>query len=850
MKSFLLSRKQFTIVCIILLLLVLGVAGYFFKQRFFVKFTPVKNPVEWLQSLVTPQTTGFGESVVYTEPSIKIDPNIAKDFDVKDIQNVEAMEKAYDVTFSREERKALASQKFVMKNILDTNIRPRGGMDNAREFPQLYQVTAGPRDYKSRELSNAQFYSTDVFMNSYANLYTELLKEMENTVFYPSMKSLSKQFFENAQKHLDTATTEKEKKTWTDVRNYFAVPYALFETSASPLTTEDYQSDSVQLDPEKVLSEWKDRDAKVDVSEKASEFVRTLKLDTESETNILKDVKQVFDASGKGQPEILKQAYDDYKKQTGIEFSVDFSQFTPRASYTSSSLRREYFRALKWYIMLPFFVKSPELTMDAYAISQLLAEDTQAAKEYGQLESAINFMVGTSDDLTPTDYLAALASAKNAPDKEAAALQYLVKAHDPKIKDLAADYQTIGTEKTDDVRLKTKGLRFFSGKFIVDSYWTGFLTQGDEAIRKGYTQKLPPMASMLEVMSLLGSDYAKAQIPKLDFYKDTNKEAIEQAMGELEKQNATFTEEDWQKNLYTSWMWTIQGLFGWQKTNHDVLPQFMQSPNWAAKTLQTAAAFWTELRHATILYAKQSFAELGGGGDGCDPREVPPPPKAYIEPNIQTYARLSYLAKRTNQGLKDQGYQLKNMAPLETYIAMLDVVMDYTNKELGNTTLKEEVTTTTEPDPEDPKKMCTHHDITGVGSDWETLRLVLMNDLLNSIPVPVEGPLLPAKDRRTAIVADVHTGGDSANPLSILYEGEGVPYVMFVAVKDTNGPRLTVGFVSSQYEFTKPYGGQRMTDEDWQKNFYVGDEPYNAFDYTTKDTWPAVNTWFAPLLVK
>ena len=95
-----------------------------------------------------------------------------------------------------------------------------------------------------------------------------------------------------------------------------------------------------------------------------------------------------------------------------------------------------------------------------------------------------------------------------------------------------------------------------------------------------------------------------------------------------------------------------------------------------------------------------------------------------------------------------------------------------------------------------------------------------------------------------ALVADVHTGQDSANPMRILYEGTGVPAVIFTAVDDANGPRLTVGFISTQYEFTQLYGGNRLTDEDWQKNFYVGTDPYDAFKYTDGSTWPARNPWY------
>ena len=542
-------------------------------------------------------------------------------------------------------------------------------------------------------------------------------------------------------------------------------------------------------------------------------------------------------------PAIFAKEYSDYADQVGIDFKVDFTQFTPRATYTSSSLRRAYFRGMKWYIMLPFFVKSADLTNYAFGISQLMAENPAQAKDYDRLESAIDFMVGGSDDLMPVDYLKALDAAKNAPDKEAAIMDYLTKAHNPKIKDMQANYPTVGEVQSADVLLDTKGMRFFSGKFILDSYWTGQLTQGDEANKPGYDQKLPPMASSLEVMGLLGSDYAKSQIPKLDFYKPTNSRAIDKAMKDLAAENATYTDADWMKNLYTGWLWTIKGLFDWQKTNAKSLPPFMQSVAWQAKVLQNASGFWTELRHATILYAKQSFAERGGGDGGCDNRKVPEPPKGYIEPQLLAYQRLSYLAKKTDAGLTEQGYKLNNQYPLKSFIAMMDTVIDYSQRELADAKLNEKVVSITNTDPNDPTNSCTTNSIDGT-SDWENIRKVLTQDISDALPVPVEGPVLFAKDKRAAILADVHTGQDSNYPPHILYEGTGVPYVIFTAVDDANGPRLTVGFTYSHYEFTKPYGGQRMTDEDWQTNFYKPGDTYNAFDYVAKSLKPAVNYWY------
>jgi Protein of unknown function (DUF3160) len=796
------------------------------------------------------EAAGFGNSVAYEAPAITINSDVSKDFNVSDIKNISDMETAYGIKFSADDLKLLADRKFIIKDLTDTSIRPsysHADTGNDREFSDLYNTVKGPDDYKARGQANAVFYSADVFTNAYNNIYTELLKEMENTAFYPAMKDLSEKFYNAAAAHLAAATTDAEKNKWLKARNYFAVPYAIFETAAQPLSAESYMNaDGTQKDPTQVQADYAKQDATVDTLANLDAFVDKLNLDDVSKTAVLADVKQAYEAQGTGVPAIFNKEYTDYADQEHVAFSVDFSQFTPRAEYTSSSLRREYFRGMKWYIMLPFFLKSADLTNYAFAIAQLMAENPDSAKDYDKLEAAINFMVGTSDDLMPVDYLKALAAAKGASDQSAAVMDYLVKAHNPQIKDLAAIYPEAGVEQSADVLLKTKGMRFFSGKFILDSYWTGQLTQGDEANKPGYDQKLPPMASSLEVMALLGSDYAKAEIPKLDFYTPNTDRAINKALTDLAAENATYIDADWMQNLYTGWLWTIKGLFSWQKDNAKLLPQFMQSDAWQAKVLQTASAFWTELRHATILYAKQSFAELGGGGPGCDPRQVPAPPEGYVEPQLTAYARLIYLAKKTDAGLTEQGYKLANMNSLESFINLMGTVQSYSQKELENAKLSETVLKTTGPDPDDPTKNCTEYNISGT-SDWENIRKGIADGLLASLPVPTEGPILLAKDKRAAIIADVHTGEDSSYPAHILYEGTGVPYVIFTAVDDANGPRLTVGFTYSHYEFTKLYGGQRLTDEDWQKNFYNGIDTENAFDYVAKSLKPAVNYWYAIL---
>lgn len=799
------------------------------------------------------EARGFGSSVKHDEAmNFKIASTLSNNFSISEIKNIEDMEEAYGLTFSEADLKFLEENKFLIKNLYQTNIKPDVGnvySEYYREFLGLYNRVAGSADPHDRGQKNSVFFSSDIFLHSYQLLFVELLKEAENKVFIPAMRELTQKFFGESSKKMELAKDEVEKAKWQKVRNYFVVPYALLSTSLQPLGMDDYLSGSggSLKDPSTVQSDFDDRDKSADDQEKVVAFIQDLNLDNESQSLVLSDIEKIYQAQNSAVPAILAQEYEKYKEDTRIGFSVDFSQFNPRSHYTNNSYRRQYFRAITWFTQQPFFLKSDNLTGYAFAIAQLFAENEQQLKDYSQLEETINYLVGTSDDLMPIDYLRAISYAKNRSDKEEAVMEYLAQTKNPKIKATPASYDSVGSVESSEVKLLTKGMRFFSGKFIIDSYWTDYLTQGDEAIQPGYTQKLPPMASSLEIMNLLGSDYAGQQIKNLNFYKPGTKEAIDQAMAELVSENKNLTADFWQSNIYNGWLWTAQSLFDWQKENKNQLPTFMQSPKWEIKTLMTGSGFWTELRHATLLYAKQSFAELGGG-PGCDEREIPAPPKGYVEPQFQTYKRLATLAKRTAQGLEGMGFELDNLAKVDSFVEAVNLALSFTERELQDKTFSEK--TKTEKSIDINGDPCVSHSIDG-NSDWENIRLKIIDKLEQSLPRPSDGPILPAKDKRSAIIADVHTGGDSSNPHQVLYEGVGVPKVIFVAVKDSNGARLTIGFTYSHYEFTKDYANaKRLTDEDWQSNFYqTAQNESDAFTYQPASVWPQESFWYQPLFI-
>jgi hypothetical protein len=221
---------------------------------------------------------------------------------------------------------------------------------------------------------------------------------------------------------------------------------------------------------------------------------------------------------------------------------------------------------------------------------------------------------------------------------------------------------------------------------------------------------------------------------------------------------------------------------------------FMLGAPWQYKSLNTAGASWTELKHDTILYAEQSEAEMGGGDEFTIPPYVPPPPKGYVEPNPAFFHQLTdsvdnmLLSMRGADGLTDE------------YVDKFTTFRDLAHR--AEAIAQEEVF---------------GQPISPDDYDWiRTLRLSFDKPLL--LPRGSDEIKAPSQ-LQMALVADVATDGVDG---LVLEEGIGTPQRIIVLVKDAfGGTRLTVGYVYSWYEFPS---NKRWSDSEWKKMIYGGDE--------------------------
>ena len=124
----------------------------------------------------------------------------------------------------------------------------------------------------------------------------------------------------------------------------------------------------------------------------------------------------------------------------------------------------------------------------------------------------------------------------------------------------------------------------------------------------------------LDVMAAFGSEEAYTI---LDEMGETTYANFPEQMTKLRGEVGGLGMDSWTQNLYWSWLYAFDPLL---KSKGEQYPAFMRTQAWARKDIHTALGSWTELKHDTILYAKQSMAEMGGGAP-------PEPPRGWVEPN-------------------------------------------------------------------------------------------------------------------------------------------------------------------------------------------------------------------------
>ena len=451
----------------------------------------------------------------------------------------------------------------------------------------------------------------------------------------------------------------------------------------------------------------------------------------------------------------------------------DYSQYVPRGHYTRSEELQNYFKGMMWYGRMNFPIKSYKRTVQALMATVALNKVENGLKLWNDIYTPTSFLVGSSDDLSVYDYNSVISKVWSDgfkledlnKEKVTNFINEIKKLPAPKINSSLV----MDTQKFEEA---TQGFRLMGQRFVLDSYIF------QQLVHDKVTNRFMP--SGLDVMTALGSQRAE-QI--MDARGESKYANYKDQVSKLKTYISGLTAQDWQKNIYYYWLYTTMPLLE-NKTNVAQYPQFMQGQAWQDKQLNTSLGFWTELKHDTILYAKQSYTLTKGAMPNLDK------PVGYIEPELKLYVRLYNLAVMLQQGLKDRGLNIKTLENLGYLVKDLETVISITKKELAN----------------EPRTEEDYNFIKTFGKTLESLA-DFKNMEIKSSPVANE------TDEKMAVIADVHSDPNSGEALE---EGVGKAYPIYAIIPNESGnPQLTIGGVFSHYEFTQPMSA-RLTDEQWQ----------------------------------
>ena len=773
------SHLVLKLAMVLIILAVIGGAGYFVMgQKGMItdvfdkiaKAVPTQTKSNQTVNKTAP-VSGFTEPsfAQYILETTKFTPALpAYSIALSELTNLKNFQKISG-NFSKTQTDALTTDNFFIARNSDKfypNATSTDFSNRNDDWTYLYGKIGGPYADYERQPENSVFITTDFLTHTYHKLIDEEFSYIEETNFYPTLNDLSNQMLKSSADSFAKASDQNQKDSYDRLSAYFLVTSSILDNASGDYTkfkTQNFVIDTNSDTKTAVLAEVNTLAKANNVSDNARNIAE-------------QEIGLIFDATAIT-PSPLMGKYQTPGMQE------DYTQYGPRSHYTKNTILRDYFRAMMYYGRMNFLLKSPELTRDAANISLLLTPDQ--LKQWESIYQPTSFFVGQADDLTIYDYNNADTKTGFNGSGDVSKLQAeLLTYKNPQImSSVVIDSGVTGTTK-EDLQNSTKGFRFMGQRFTPDAFIFTTLTQGAEAPDATTGQSLPSLPTALMVSTLMGSKESATQFDTWIKQNAPNSDKVlANRMATLQDYFDKTTQAQWTQNIYWSWLYTIKSLFtdSIDKTGY---PMFVKSEDWDKKSLQAFLGSWTELKHDTLLYAKQNYAEMGAGGPGTTPPPNPVP-KGYVEPNVGFFDRIIALVNLTNSGLDSFGILPSNLeARNKQFLDDLSFYRTIAVSELQNQKISDD--------------------------DFEKLRMSagLLDNILQA---PDSGVKLES-NAKSAIIADVST---DVPDNKILYEGDGVPNYIYVAVKDANGTRLTKGLVYSYYEFTGPIA-KRYTDQVWQ----------------------------------
>ncbi len=625
--------------------------------------------------------------------------------------------------------------------------------------------------------------TSDSILHAMHKSYDDVLKELEEYLFARAMRSA----LANAHDSLVGRAMKKVERSpdelaaMYDADLYLTVARNLFAGAACPAGEKSYNAKGEQVE------RWDGKTLPVPSVMGQDDLV----------VEILTKIREL---------KLLTPDTGPPFKIYGGERYIDFSQFKPRGHYTDSDGLRGYFRAMMWlgrvdcgWNVLPTDPKTgvtsdSDRELRAAALTVTLLHNTGGTKSLKAVDDMIGFLVGRSDNLTVFSLLKLMEQTKVS--------DFLAEAELAKLRDTIKTSGEAGQMIRSQVLISDPNdpfskapppsvFQIFGQRFILDSFVLSQVVFDSIVYKNQKQERYAPTG--LDVMAAFGN---KDAIPLLEpELRKWNYSANLLAAKEfVDLHEPAF----WKANLYNLWLDCFRSLNA-EPAGANTFPETMRTKAWRTKQLQTQLGSWAELRHDTILYAKQSFTS----GVLCEY------PAGYVEPYPDFYAKVKFFATEAARLVDAADYEAfgteatSGVVPKELkknhseffkkFAATVGTLESLAQKELAGEAFTAEDKKFLKKTVEIGGGICGRPNYDGWYCDMFYKRREC--------------------DKWDPPIADIHTDPNTRTVLEV-----GVGDANFVVMAIDNGPdkMCFVGPVYSYYEFWHP-ADKRLTDTDWQQ---------------------------------
>jgi len=502
---------------------------------------------------------------------------------------------------------------------------------------------------------------------------------------------------------------------------------------------------------------------------------------------VAKEIENMNNASGFDQSAVFPGMKEDY------------SQYKVRGHYTKNGVLGAYFRALMWFGRINFNLggesgnakeAAKKLAPVALLITDITENSPEIKKLWQSLFDPITEIIGASDDISFYELAPLWNKIKGAGFmqwyNDSAKLETFISKDYKELRPPAISGSSLfkGVHDGNDApeeRFAPTGWRLFGQRYTLDSEIHHFVSPPRLMLRN--------MVSGLDIMKVFGSKAADRFLRVSDYPKYPG---LEKALNSLQQNMTNIKDEYWFSTYYTNILYQIrtQALF-----ENGAGFYFTEKPGWNLKAMNSAHGTWAELRHDTILYVKQSYAENAGGGDWEPTFRTKPLPKPvpYIEPNVPFWITSAIGIQKLYIILEKYDFLdgssagvLEGMHGIFVHAAEISK-LEADDKEVPETDL-----------------------------EW----IVTIPSNLARLVINLSGgtPYMDNTDQlRMALVADVFTNAETG---LVLETAVGIPYRLYIPLNDKQGgKRIAIGYGFSYYEFPQAMS-KRLNNDEWKAIVY------------------------------